>query len=56
MNELIIYMAPKLLGNKARGFCHLPHLNRLADAPKWQLLSLAQIGEDIKLNYQRHIL
>ncbi|WP_249962623.1 bifunctional diaminohydroxyphosphoribosylaminopyrimidine deaminase/5-amino-6-(5-phosphoribosylamino)uracil reductase RibD [Histophilus somni] len=56
VNELIIYMAPKLLGNEARGFCHLPHLNRLADAPKWQLLSLAQIGEDIKLNYQRHIL
>ena len=55
VDELIIYMAPKLLGNQARGLCHLPHLQHLADAPTWQLLSLQQIGDDIKLNYQRKI-
>ncbi|MBN6711211.1 bifunctional diaminohydroxyphosphoribosylaminopyrimidine deaminase/5-amino-6-(5-phosphoribosylamino)uracil reductase RibD [Haemophilus haemoglobinophilus] len=55
VDELIIYMAPKLLGNQARGLCHLPHLQHLADALTWQLLSLQQIGDDIKLNYQRKI-
>lgn len=55
VDELIIYMAPKLLGNQARGLCHLPHLQHLADVPTWQLLSLQQIGDDIKLNYQRKI-
>ncbi len=55
VDELIIYMAPKLLGNQARGLCHLPHLQHLADAPMWKLLSLQQIGDDIKLNYQRKI-
>lgn len=51
VDELIIYMAPKLLGDQARGLCQLPHLTQLADAPLWQLNEFQQIGEDIKLTY-----
>ncbi|MBF0751213.1 MULTISPECIES: bifunctional diaminohydroxyphosphoribosylaminopyrimidine deaminase/5-amino-6-(5-phosphoribosylamino)uracil reductase RibD [unclassified Pasteurella] len=51
VDELIIYMAPKLLGDQARGLCQLPHLERLSDAPVWQLNEFQQIGEDIKLIY-----
>ena len=29
VDELIIYVAPKLLGDKARGLCQLPHLENL---------------------------
>jgi diaminohydroxyphosphoribosylaminopyrimidine deaminase/5-amino-6-(5-phosphoribosylamino)uracil reductase len=32
VDELIVYIAPKLLGN-ARGLCVLPGLEKLADAP-----------------------
>lgn len=53
VDELIIYMAPKLLGDQARDLCHLPHLTQLADAPLWQLQSCEPIGEDLKLIYLR---
>ncbi|WP_181184947.1 dihydrofolate reductase family protein, partial [Haemophilus influenzae] len=51
VDELIIYIAPKLLGDNARGLCQLPNLTKLADAPLWQLNELEQIGDDIKLTY-----
>lgn len=51
VDELIIYMAPKLLGDQARGLCQLPHLTALADAPIWQLKEITPIGDDVKLVY-----
>ncbi|MGC6408074.1 bifunctional diaminohydroxyphosphoribosylaminopyrimidine deaminase/5-amino-6-(5-phosphoribosylamino)uracil reductase RibD [Bisgaard Taxon 45] len=51
VDELIIYIAPKLLGDEARGLCKLPHLTRLADASAWQLHSIEKMGEDIKAIY-----
>ncbi|OOF64510.1 bifunctional diaminohydroxyphosphoribosylaminopyrimidine deaminase/5-amino-6-(5-phosphoribosylamino)uracil reductase RibD [Rodentibacter pneumotropicus] len=51
VDELILYIAPKLLGEKARSLCSLPHLTQLADAPLWQLDKVQQIGDDIKLIY-----
>lgn len=52
VDELILYMAPKLLGDSARGLCHLPHLTRLADAPQWECTNMSRIGDDLKLVYQ----
>ncbi|MCX2962023.1 bifunctional diaminohydroxyphosphoribosylaminopyrimidine deaminase/5-amino-6-(5-phosphoribosylamino)uracil reductase RibD [Rodentibacter caecimuris] len=51
VDELILYIAPKLLGEQARGLCNLPHLTQLAEAPLWQLNEFQQIGDDIKLTY-----
>ncbi|MGC6406609.1 bifunctional diaminohydroxyphosphoribosylaminopyrimidine deaminase/5-amino-6-(5-phosphoribosylamino)uracil reductase RibD [Bisgaard Taxon 45] len=51
VDELIIYIAPKLLGDEARGLCKLPHLTRLADASVWQLHSIEKMGDDIKAIY-----
>lgn len=53
VDELIIYMAPKLLGDQARDLCHLPNLTQLTDAPLWQLQSCEPIGDDLKLIYIR---
>ena len=53
VDELIIYMAPKLLGDQARDLCHLPNLTQLADAPLWQLQSCKPVGDDLKLIYIR---
>ncbi|MGP1573056.1 bifunctional diaminohydroxyphosphoribosylaminopyrimidine deaminase/5-amino-6-(5-phosphoribosylamino)uracil reductase RibD [Aggregatibacter segnis] len=53
VDELIIYMAPKLLGDQARDLCHLPNLTQLADAPLWQLQSYEPVGDDLKLIYIR---
>lgn len=52
VDELMIYMAPKLLGNQAKGLCELPNLTALADAPQWQLTQTLPIGTDLKLVYQ----
>lgn len=53
VDELIVYMAPKLLGDQARGLCRLPHLNKLADASLWRLQSIEQIADDVKIIYTR---
>ena len=53
VDELIIYMAPKLLGDQARDLCYLPNLTQLADAPLWQLQSYEPVGDDLKLIYIR---
>ncbi|MFD1805874.1 bifunctional diaminohydroxyphosphoribosylaminopyrimidine deaminase/5-amino-6-(5-phosphoribosylamino)uracil reductase RibD [Pasteurella oralis] len=51
VDELIIYTAPKLLGDEARGLCKLPHLTQLADATLWKLHSIERLGDDIKSIY-----
>lgn len=51
VDQLIVYIAPKLLGDQARGLCRLNHLTRLADASLWRLQSVEQIADDIKLIY-----
>ena len=49
VDELIIYMAPKLLGSQARGLCHLPNINYLTDAFQFSIVDICQIGPDIRL-------
>lgn len=49
VDELILYMAPKLLGDQARGLCVLPGLEKLAQAPAFTVADLRQIGPDIRL-------
>ena len=53
VDELIVYIAPKLLGEQARALCQLPHLQHLADAPQFALESMQQIGDDVKLVYKK---
>ncbi|WP_373100320.1 MULTISPECIES: bifunctional diaminohydroxyphosphoribosylaminopyrimidine deaminase/5-amino-6-(5-phosphoribosylamino)uracil reductase RibD [Pasteurellaceae] len=52
VDELIVYMAPKLLGEQAKGLFPLSHIHRLADAPLWRLQSVRQIESDVKLVYR----
>lgn len=49
VDELIVYIAPKLLGDNARGLCQLPGLTQLADAPEWVFSEVRQIGPDLRL-------
>lgn len=53
IDELIVYIAPKLLGEQARSLCLLPHLQHLADAPQWQLVDQQRLANDIKLIYTK---
>ena len=49
VDELIVYMAPKLLGKTARGLCALPGLEQLADAPALNFSDIRLVGEDLRL-------
>ncbi|MDN0088039.1 bifunctional diaminohydroxyphosphoribosylaminopyrimidine deaminase/5-amino-6-(5-phosphoribosylamino)uracil reductase RibD [Yersinia nurmii] len=49
VDELILYVAPKLLGDSARGLCHLPGMERLSQAPEFSFSEVRQIGPDLRL-------
>lgn len=49
VDELIVYLAPKLLGDSARGLCALPGLTQLADAPRFAFSEVRQVGPDLRV-------
>lgn len=49
VDELILYLAPKLLGDAGRGLCQLPGLDQLADAPGFDFSDVRQVGPDLRL-------
>lgn len=49
VDELIVYIAPKLLGNDARGLCTLPGLSHLADAPGFSFTDVRRVGNDLRV-------
>tara|TARA_R110002072_G_C7976558_1_gene535542 strand:- start:4642 stop:5880 length:1239 start_codon:yes stop_codon:yes gene_type:complete len=50
-DELIVYMAPKLLGSKARPLLNLP-IDNMHSATPLSLKDIRQFGDDIRLIYQ----
>ena len=53
VDEIVIYMAPCLMGNIAQNMFILPELNNLADKQSWRFHSVTQLGNDIKLILRR---
>ncbi|MEQ9861563.1 bifunctional diaminohydroxyphosphoribosylaminopyrimidine deaminase/5-amino-6-(5-phosphoribosylamino)uracil reductase RibD [Pectobacterium cacticida] len=49
VDELIVYLAPKLLGENARSLCLLPGVSRLSQAPEFDVVEVRQIGPDLRL-------
>lgn len=49
VDELIVYIAPKLLGSSARGLVDFPPLNALADAPKFEFTDVEKVGDDLRV-------
>jgi diaminohydroxyphosphoribosylaminopyrimidine deaminase/5-amino-6-(5-phosphoribosylamino)uracil reductase len=54
VDEMILYVAPLLLGPQARPMLQLPLLQQLDAAPRLQLRASEQIGQDLKLVYEPH--
>jgi single-stranded-DNA-specific exonuclease len=50
VDELIVYVAPKLLGHDARGLFVLPGLEKLADAPQLKFSEIRPVGPDVCLH------
>ncbi|MEN8214032.1 MAG: bifunctional diaminohydroxyphosphoribosylaminopyrimidine deaminase/5-amino-6-(5-phosphoribosylamino)uracil reductase RibD [Pseudomonadota bacterium] len=49
IDELVIYMAPHLMGDGARGLFKLPGLERMAQRIPLRIKDVRQIGEDFRL-------
>ncbi|WWP01537.1 MAG: bifunctional diaminohydroxyphosphoribosylaminopyrimidine deaminase/5-amino-6-(5-phosphoribosylamino)uracil reductase RibD [Candidatus Dasytiphilus stammeri] len=50
VDELILYIAPKILGNHARNLCDLPGLNQLSNILRFDLKEIYQVGPDLRLH------
>lgn len=51
VNELIVYMAPHLMGDQARGLVSLPGVSKMAERVQLSLADVRQIGVDLRLTY-----
>ena len=49
VDELVVYIAPKLLGATSKPLLELKELSQLAQAPEFKVGELSQIGDDIKI-------
>lgn len=49
VDELIVYVAPKLLGPAARALVNLPDLTTLEAAPTFAFVEVTPVGEDLRL-------
>ncbi|MDQ1237472.1 MAG: bifunctional diaminohydroxyphosphoribosylaminopyrimidine deaminase/5-amino-6-(5-phosphoribosylamino)uracil reductase RibD [Wigglesworthia glossinidia] len=50
LDEIILYQAPKILGEKARPLFFLSESIRLDNAPKFSISNVCRIGEDVRFN------
>lgn len=48
-DELLIFMAPTLLGSQARGLVHLPGLTKLTQQVRLQFIDQCTVGNDIRI-------
>ncbi|MCU7935724.1 MAG: bifunctional diaminohydroxyphosphoribosylaminopyrimidine deaminase/5-amino-6-(5-phosphoribosylamino)uracil reductase RibD [Candidatus Thiodiazotropha sp. (ex Dulcina madagascariensis)] len=49
VDELIIYLAPHLMGQDARGLFHLPGIQRMSERVELGITDLRQVGPDIRI-------
>lgn len=48
-DELLIYVAPKILGPQARPLVEIPELRQLASAPGFTIIESRQVGDDLRM-------
>lgn len=49
VDQLLLYLAPKLLGSDSRGLLHLPGLEKLVDCPYLELQDVRLFGADLRV-------
>jgi len=51
LDELVMYVAPCIMGNQAKGTFSLPTLDKMADRKMLSLNNSKQLGDDLRLSY-----
>jgi diaminohydroxyphosphoribosylaminopyrimidine deaminase/5-amino-6-(5-phosphoribosylamino)uracil reductase len=54
VDELLIYLAPCILGDTAQGMFHLPPLESLADRRGLKITEVTRVGDDLRLLARLH--
>ncbi|NOQ70299.1 MAG: bifunctional diaminohydroxyphosphoribosylaminopyrimidine deaminase/5-amino-6-(5-phosphoribosylamino)uracil reductase RibD [Gammaproteobacteria bacterium] len=49
VDEIIIYMAPHIMGDNAKGLFHLPELEKMKDRVSLKVKDMRSIGDDIRI-------
>lgn len=49
IDELVVYLAPTIVGDRARGMFDLPALTSLADSVRFDLHDVHRIGKDVRI-------
>jgi diaminohydroxyphosphoribosylaminopyrimidine deaminase/5-amino-6-(5-phosphoribosylamino)uracil reductase len=49
IDEIVLYLAPRILGDAAQGLFAIPGLERLKDAVSVRIAEVRSIGEDLRL-------
>jgi diaminohydroxyphosphoribosylaminopyrimidine deaminase/5-amino-6-(5-phosphoribosylamino)uracil reductase len=52
VDELVVYMAPHLMGSAARGLVDLPGLERMRDRIELRLADVRRVGDDLRLAFR----
>lgn len=53
VDEWIVYMAPVVLGDGARGLFHLPDVTRMAERFELSLSDVRQVGRDVRMTFRK---
>lgn len=54
IDEIIVYMAPKLMGDSAKGIFHLPALTQMTDTIALTIEDVRAVGQDWRLTLKPH--
>jgi len=54
-DELIVYLAPKLMGQDSRDMLPIGPFSKMSEVQNLQLKSLVSIGDDLKLTYEQAV-
>jgi diaminohydroxyphosphoribosylaminopyrimidine deaminase/5-amino-6-(5-phosphoribosylamino)uracil reductase len=54
VDELVVYCAPCLLGNDARGLCLLPPISRMSERFQLEFIDVERIGADLRILARPH--
>ncbi len=49
VDRLVVYLAPSLLGNEARGMFALPGLTHLSERLQWRFTDVTPVGDDLRI-------
>jgi diaminohydroxyphosphoribosylaminopyrimidine deaminase/5-amino-6-(5-phosphoribosylamino)uracil reductase len=49
IDELVLFLAPHLMGDGARGLFSLPGLEKMADRVQWRVTEWRQVGADLRI-------